>query len=76
MELKNKIMETMKTSDIPIMVYYKIPLHLQKCFDKLNYNPGDFPVSEDCSKRIFSIPMHPYLKSKEQDIIIEVLNRD
>ena len=71
---KNKIMETMKTSDIPIMVYYKIPLHLQKCFDKLNYNPGDFPVSEDCSKRIFSIPMHPYLQRKDQDFIIEKIN--
>ena len=58
------------------MIYYKIPLHLQKCFNNLGYKLGDFPVSEDCSKRIFSIPMHPYLSRKNQDIIIEVLNNE
>ena len=56
------------------MIYYKKPLHLQKCFAYLDYNLGDFPVSEDCSKRIFSIPMHPYIKFEEQDAVIEVLN--
>ena len=35
-------------------------------FDNFGYKPGDFPVSEDCSKRIFSIPMHPYLTSQIQ----------
>ncbi len=73
---KNKIILSMKKSDIPIMIYYKIPLHLQKCFDNLGYKLGDFPVSEDCSKRIFSIPMHPYLTSKIQNTVIEVLNRE
>ena len=29
----------------------------------------DFPLSEDCSTRIFSIPMHPYLKSEDQERI-------
>ena len=75
-EHKNNIMLSMKNSNIPIMVYYKIPLHLQKCFDRFGYNTGDFPVSEDCSRRIFSIPMHPYLKEHEQNFIIEILNSD
>ena len=71
---KNQIISTMKSFDIPIMVYYKIPLHLQKCFDQLNYKIGDFPVAEDCSKRIFSLPMHPYLSKTAQDKIIEIIN--
>tara|TARA_B100000575_G_C23083846_1_gene624541 strand:- start:494 stop:1513 length:1020 start_codon:yes stop_codon:yes gene_type:complete len=71
---KNKIMLSLKNSDIPVMVYYKIPLHLQKCFDKLNYKPGDFPVAEDCSKRIFSLPMHPYLSKEDQDKIVGIIN--
>ena len=71
---KNKIMLSMKNSDVPVMVYYKIPLHLQKCFAKLNYKLGDFPVSEDCSRRIFSLPMHPYLSKEDQDKIIGIIN--
>ena len=56
------------------MIYYKTPLHLQKCFKSLCYKLGDFPISEKCSKLIFSIPMHPYLEKKQQDLIISILN--
>ena len=56
------------------MVYYKIPLHLQKVFNDLGYQKGDFPISEYISQRIMSLPMHPYLEKKEQDFILETLN--
>jgi UDP-2-acetamido-2-deoxy-ribo-hexuluronate aminotransferase len=46
---------------IPTAIYYPKPLHLQNAFWSLGYKPGDFPFSEDCAQRIFSIPMHPYL---------------
>ncbi|MDC3166235.1 DegT/DnrJ/EryC1/StrS family aminotransferase [Candidatus Marinimicrobia bacterium] len=75
-EHKNKILLSLKNSDIPAMIYYKIPLHLQKCFDHLGYKAGDFPVSEDCSRRIFSLPMYPYLTTQTQNIVIKVLNRE
>ncbi len=71
---KEKVISELKKSHIPSMVYYKIPLHLQKCFSKLKYNIGDLPISENLSERIFSIPMHPYLTIDQQDTIIEVLN--
>ncbi len=71
---KDTIMLSMKNSNVPTMIYYKIPLHLQKCFDNFGYKAGDFPVAEDCSKRIFSIPMHPYLSKKDQIKIIEIIN--
>jgi UDP-2-acetamido-2-deoxy-ribo-hexuluronate aminotransferase len=63
----------LKTAGIPTAVYYPKPLHLQEAFNDLGYQPGDFPVSEDCAKRIFSLPMHPYLKFEEQKRIIEGL---
>ncbi len=57
------------------MIYYKTPLHLQKAYDFLGYKAGDFPVSEDLSSRIFSLPMHPYLKEEEIEQICSVLLR-
>ena len=69
-----RIMSKLNKYNIPSMVYYKIPLHMQKVFENLGYSKGDFPISEGISKRIFSIPMHPYLKRKQQDKIIEILN--
>lgn len=72
--VRAKAMDALKKKDIPSMIYYRLPLHLQKAFDNLNYSKGDFPVSEDLSKRIFSLPMHPYLETQQQDEILKVLN--
>ncbi len=58
---------------IPTAVYYPIPLHLQTAFADLGYRKGDFPVSEDFSRRIFSLPMHPYLLKEDQERIASVL---
>jgi len=52
---------------IPSAIYYPMPLHLQKAFEDLPYKQGDFPIAEDISSRILSLPMHPYLE--ESDII-------
>jgi len=60
---------------IPSAVYYPKPLHLQEVFAPLGYGEGDFPVSEDCAKRIFSLPMHPYLQKHEQGRIASVLKQ-
>ncbi|MYB33630.1 MAG: DegT/DnrJ/EryC1/StrS aminotransferase family protein [Gammaproteobacteria bacterium] len=46
---------------IPVQVYYRIPCHLSRALGHLGYKPGDFPVTEEVSSRIFSLPMHPYL---------------
>jgi UDP-2-acetamido-2-deoxy-ribo-hexuluronate aminotransferase len=63
----------LKGARIPTAVYYPMSLHQQKAFESLNYKEGDFPVSEDCANRVFSLPMHPYLKEDELRLIIQNL---
>jgi UDP-2-acetamido-2-deoxy-ribo-hexuluronate aminotransferase len=67
------IMEALVQAGIPVMIYYRIPMHLQKAFAGLGYAEGDMPVSEDYSRRIFSLPMHPYLTESEIDTIAAVI---
>ena len=71
---RSQIMSVLSNANIPSMIYYKLPLHLQAVMKNLGYKEGDFPVSESISNKIFSIPMHPYLDKEKQDRIIEVLN--
>lgn len=71
---RNRMKDLFAKKNIPVMIYYSIPLHQQKVFEYLNYQIGDFPVSEKISKNILSIPMHPYLEENEQDEILEVLH--
>jgi dTDP-4-amino-4,6-dideoxygalactose transaminase len=66
--------ELLTKNKIPNMIYYKIPLHLQKIFKYLDYKKGSFPISEKVSRRILSLPMHPYLDIKDQNFITETLN--
>jgi len=62
-------MAALKAAGIPTAIYYPRPLHLQGAFAGLGYQPGDFPVSEDCARRIFSVPMHPYLTEEAQRLV-------
>jgi UDP-2-acetamido-2-deoxy-ribo-hexuluronate aminotransferase len=61
-----ELMAKLKKAGIPTAIYYPKPLHRQTAFAGLGYQEGDFPVSEDCARRIFSLPMHPYLASADQ----------
>jgi dTDP-4-amino-4,6-dideoxygalactose transaminase len=66
-------MNELKRSGVPTAVYYPKPLHLQTAFAQLGYKEGAFPVSEDAAKRIFSLPMHPYLESSDQEKIAAII---
>lgn len=70
---REDIVNRMKKRDIPVMIYYPIPMHLQTAFGYLGYKNGDLPVCENYAERIFSIPMHPYLTEDEIDFVSEAL---
>lgn len=70
---RTTVQEALKAAGIPSVIYYPKPLHLQRAFAELGYTDGLFPVSEDSSRRIFSLPMHPYLTAEEQERVISVL---
>ncbi len=70
-----KIVEFLKVKDIPAMIYYPVPIHLQKAYQYLGYKEGDLPITEALCKKVFSLPMHTELTIEQQNIIIEnVLN--
>ena len=71
--LRDSIIRKLNTKNIPNAIYYRIPLHLQRVYSNLNYKKGDFPVSEDISSRIISLPMHPYLSQDEIEIVCDVI---
>ena len=70
---RDEIMKSLAAKEIPTMIYYPHPLHLQKAFSYLGYKEGDFPITEMISKEIFSIPMSPYIKEEEQVFICQNL---
>jgi UDP-2-acetamido-2-deoxy-ribo-hexuluronate aminotransferase len=63
----------LKSRGIPSAVHYPVPLHFQPVFKDLGYREGDFPVSEEASRRIISLPMHPFITREEQDRVIDAV---
>ena len=72
---RKQFQQLLKENDIPSVVYYPKPLHLQTAYSDLGYREGDFTVSEDISTRIFSLPMYPYLSNQDINKIAETLAR-
>jgi dTDP-4-amino-4,6-dideoxygalactose transaminase len=66
---RQAIIEKLRANGVPTAIYYPIPLHLQEAFTHLGYRENDFPVAEKIAGEIFSLPMHPYLISHDQERI-------
>lgn len=55
---REKLMEHLQSKGIASAVYYPVPLHLQKAYLNPRYKDGDFPVTEQLSKTVISLPIH------------------
>lgn len=70
---RDRIIAGMKEKDIPIMIYYPIPLHEQTAYKNLGYGDVILPYCSGIAKQVFSLPMHPYLKKEEVEYICDLL---
>ncbi len=50
---------------IPAMIYYPVPLHLQKAYRDNRYKAGDFPIAEKLCDCVLSLPMHTELTEEQ-----------
>ena len=67
------IMEKLKKNNIYCNISYPFPVHLMRGYSYLKYKKNDFPIAEQLSKRIFSLPMYPQLKNSSIRKIVECL---
>jgi dTDP-4-amino-4,6-dideoxygalactose transaminase len=63
------LMDHLRLAGIGTGIHYPIPLHLQKAYDVLGYQAGDFPVAERVATEIVSLPMFPQLTREQQALV-------
>jgi UDP-2-acetamido-2-deoxy-ribo-hexuluronate aminotransferase len=69
-----KMQEFLNTKGVPAMIYYPVPLHMQKAYLDPRYKEGDFPVTEKLCNSVISLPMHTELDDEQlQHITSSVL---
>jgi dTDP-4-amino-4,6-dideoxygalactose transaminase len=69
---RDALVKHLKDNGIGCEIYYPLPLHLQECVANRGYRTGDFPVSEEASKSVVSLPMYAEITIEQQRRVIEV----
>src|SRR5690554_6703798 len=67
---RQRLQQRLKNAGIPTVVHYPLPLHRQPA---VACKYSNLPVSETVAQQVVSLPMHPYLSHRQQQIIVEAL---
>jgi dTDP-4-amino-4,6-dideoxygalactose transaminase len=54
-------------------LHYPTPIHLQPAYAELDYQPGDFPITEALAHEILSLPMFPELSSEAVRYVVDAI---
>jgi len=70
---RNDLKTFLKGKGVPSMIYYPIPLHRQKAYEKELVSGENFPVTERLSNTVLSLPIHTELTREEQEFVVSSL---
>ncbi|MGH6904477.1 MAG: DegT/DnrJ/EryC1/StrS family aminotransferase [Geminicoccaceae bacterium] len=72
---RDGVASALRAKGIPTAVYYPKPLHQQTAYRHFPTAGDALPVSEQLSRQVLSLPMHPYLEPATQAFIIDALRQ-
>jgi dTDP-4-amino-4,6-dideoxygalactose transaminase len=70
---RDELHQFLKDRGIGTMIYYPLPLHLQKLYQDLGYAEGSLPVSEQAAREVLSLPMYPELTDEQIQTVMEAI---
>ena len=65
LENRDGVLEALAAEGILAGIHYPLPLHLQPALTGLGYREGDFPVTEEWSRMLLSLPLFAELTLEE-----------
>ena len=68
---RDRLQGFLKEQGIGTLIHYPIPPHLSEAYRDLNYQVGDFPITEKMADTFLSIPIGPHLSIEDADYVIE-----
>lgn len=70
---RTQVQQKLQELGVPTAVHYPIPLHLQPAYKQDGLGETSFKHSSEASNRVMSLPMHPFLKPMDQDLVIDTV---
>ncbi len=72
-EARDAMQAKLKAQGIPSMVYYPRGLHQQAAYGWMDLKDELYPNTIEATKRVLSLPMHPYLTERDVEQICRAL---
>jgi dTDP-4-amino-4,6-dideoxygalactose transaminase len=72
---RDVVLERLHEAGIGAGIHYPTPIHLQGAFEYLGHRPGDFPVAEQASEEILSLPLYPGITVEQQERVVNELRK-
>jgi dTDP-4-amino-4,6-dideoxygalactose transaminase len=72
-EGRDELLRSLHEAGIGAGIHYPVPIHLQGAYAELGKDLGDFPATEELANHCLSLPIHPGLKTEDQERIVEAL---
>lgn len=73
--MRDAVRQQLKVAGVASEVYYPQPLHLTTPCKALGYREGQFPISEEASRTLLSLPLYPELTNSQiEEVLVAVEN--
>ena len=73
-EKRDELQTYLLDKGIHTLIHYPIPPHLQKCYEYLGHQKGDYPVSEAYAVQELSLPIYAGMPDEEVELVIDAVN--
>lgn len=70
---RTELQQALAQAQIPSMIYYPSPLHLQNAYTNFGYQKGQFPIAEMLCEKVLSLPMHTELDNEQLNYICNTI---
>ena len=70
---RDRLQAYLKDHGIGTLIHYPVPPHLSEAYQELDYQVGDFPITEKMANTFLSIPIGPHLSMDDADYVIETI---
>lgn len=72
---RDELQAHLQSNGVGTLIHYPIPAHLQKAYQYLGYERGDFPIAESIAASCLSLPMFPGISEEEVDYVSECIKQ-
>lgn len=72
---RNLLQQKLTGADIGTLIHYPVPPHLSGAYANAKWKRGNFPIAEELSDTVLSLPMGPHLSQEQASHIVGEISR-